>query len=43
MLDELRILGLVDDTHAALTKLEEDYVMRNGLADHRREYCSSAR
>ena len=32
---ELGVLGLVDDTHAALAELGGDFVVRNGLADHR--------
>src|SRR5580658_2020322 len=28
------VLGLVDDTHAATTKLFDDPVVRDGLADH---------
>ena len=39
---EVRVLGLVNDTHAALAELRGDLVVRDGLADHRREYCSSA-
>jgi hypothetical protein len=31
---ELRILGLVNDPHAALTKFIGDLVMGDGLADH---------
>jgi hypothetical protein len=31
---KLKVLGLVDDTHAAFTKLFEDPVMGNYLADH---------
>src|ERR1700685_4073890 len=30
------VLGLIDDTHAATTKLLEDPVVRDGLADHQR-------
>jgi hypothetical protein len=31
---ELRVLGLVDDTHAAAAELPGDLVVRGGLADH---------
>ena len=31
---QLRVLGLVDDTHAALAELLGDLVVRDGLADH---------
>ncbi|MDA1313529.1 MAG: hypothetical protein O2968_09365 [Acidobacteria bacterium] len=31
---ELRVLGLVDDTHAAFTEFLGDAVVRDGLADH---------
>ena len=29
------VFSLVDDTHAAFTDLVEDFVMREGFADHR--------
>ena len=31
---KLRILSLIDHTHAATTKLIDDAVMRDGLVDH---------
>ena len=31
---ELRVLGLVDDAHAAAAELRSDPVVRDGLADH---------
>ena len=31
------VLGLVDHTHSAASELFDDPVVRNGLADHRRE------
>ncbi len=31
---ELRILGLVNNTHAALAQLLQDLVVADGLADH---------
>jgi hypothetical protein len=31
---EVRVLGLVDHTHAAATQLLQDAVVRNGLAEH---------
>ena len=33
---ELCVLGLVDHAHPALADFLDDFVMRNGLADHRR-------
>ena len=33
---QLRVLGLVDDTHAAFAELLGDLVMGDGLANHRR-------
>ncbi len=32
-----RVLGLVDDAHAAAAQLLDDAVVRDGLADHWRE------
>lgn len=31
---ELRILGFVDDAHAAFAELGEDFVVGDGFADH---------
>jgi hypothetical protein len=31
---ELRILGFVNDAHAAFAELGEDFVVENGFADH---------
>jgi hypothetical protein len=34
---EFDVLGLIDHTHASAAKLLDDAVVRNGLANHRRE------
>jgi hypothetical protein len=34
---QLNVLCLVDDTHSATTELLDDAIMRDGLANHRRE------
>jgi len=31
---EIRVFGLIDDTHPTLTELLSDPVVRDGLADH---------
>jgi hypothetical protein len=33
---KLGVLGLVNDTHPAAAKLLDDFVVRDGLADHQR-------
>ncbi len=40
---ETSILSFVDDSHTAATKLFNDAVMRDGLADHGRRSCFLAR